>query len=168
MVSAKESGISDHLDLDAVPLVSRLCSANINPLATTLGGEIALVGYAIHEPVVEPGGRLRLTLFWEALKSPTRDYTAFVHLTGPDGRIWAQRDQQPQLGVAPTRFWAPDQDVRDPYELTLPSDAPSGTYALHVGLYDRDTMRRLPAEGAGGNDPDRVLLGHVEVGRPSP
>jgi hypothetical protein len=51
------------------------------------------------------------------------------------------------------------------HPLTIPADAPPGTYHLEVGLYLLSTMTRLPATGAAG-DPlpnDAVLLGTIEI-----
>ena len=54
--------------------------------------------------------------------------------------------------------------VSDTYRFQLPGDAPPGSYAIEVGIYDPATGQRLTAL-----DPvrqftgDHVLLGSVEV-----
>jgi hypothetical protein len=71
------------------------------------------------------------------------DYTVFVHLVGPDGRLQGQADSWPVQGTYPTSQWTPGREVTDPYEVRLESDAPPGPYRVEVGWYDLDTMQRL-------------------------
>ena len=116
-----------------------------NPTDFRLGGSIALTGYDLSEG---PDG-LRLTLHWTCLAPMDRDYTVFVHLTGPDGTLVAQADGPPMGGDYPTSLWAPDEVVVD--ERAIPAEeVPPGTYRLYVGMYLLETGERLPAFDAGG------------------
>jgi hypothetical protein len=53
----------------------------------------------------------------------------------------------PLHNQAPTTCWIPGEIITDPYTLTLPSDAPLGTYTLYTGMYFWKTGERLPVEG---------------------
>ena len=72
------------------------------------------------------------------------DYTAFVHVVGPDGAVAVQDDRRPLDGFMPTRAWLPGQVVADTRSLRLPADAAPGEYTVYAGLYDLDTLQRLP------------------------
>lgn len=92
---------------------------------------------------IEPGETLDLTLGWRTETELTYNYTVFVQLLGPDGSLVAQDDRQPKDGFYPTSVWDVDELVTDTYTLTLPDDAPIGTYHLITGLYRPDTGERL-------------------------
>lgn len=115
-----------------------------------LDDAIALIGYRLSRSVVAAGDDLRLTLFWQTLMHTGRDYTVFVHLTSVEdaSRIWAQIDQQPAGGHRPTSTWRPAETVADEYVLKLPVDLPRGRYQLTIGMYDLDTMQRLPVHSS--------------------
>ncbi|MBI2942410.1 MAG: glycosyltransferase family 39 protein [Chloroflexi bacterium] len=133
-------------------------------LGYTLGESIHLVGFDIRDRSVAPGGKLRLTLYWQATSAVPRDYTVFTHLVDAGGRLIAQQDSQPQRGSYPTTLWAPGETVRDEYELTLPADAPSGSATILVGMYLLESGERLPVQDeAGRPSGDAAPLARVEV-----
>ena len=106
--------------------------ADFTAASTAFGGQIELTGYR-----VSPG---EIALRWQALVQPRADYTVFVHVLDPDGRIVAQDDSQPVAGKFPTGAWLPGETVVDVHPLTLPS----GSYTIQVGLYELATQQRLP------------------------
>ncbi|NOZ05930.1 MAG: glycosyl transferase, partial [Chloroflexi bacterium] len=115
---------------------------------------IALLGYDLQPSK----GRWSLTLYWQAVQGVDKDYTVFVHLVGPDGQIWAQHDAPPGGGFFPTSFWQSGDTVADTHELTLPADAPAGTYRLLAGLYDPGSGARLPVRTGSAGPADHLTL----------
>ncbi|CAN5727944.1 hypothetical protein BH10CHL1_BH10CHL1_39310 [soil metagenome] len=109
-----------------------------------LGGQITLLGVSLPaaQPL-KPGATLPVTLDWQAGQALTTDYTSFVHLLGPDGKLVAQQDKQPQISFLATHLWQPQQTMRETYTLSLPADAQPGRYQLLAGLYDA-AGQRLP------------------------
>ncbi|MBI4789485.1 MAG: glycosyltransferase family 39 protein [Chloroflexi bacterium] len=105
---------------------------------------IALLGYDIRDD-------RQVTLYWQALSEMDRDYTVFVHVLDREGKIVAQNDHQPQDGNYPTGIWEPGENVRDDFALTIPDNAPDGTYRIMIGWYDFKTGARLPVRDAGGD-----------------
>jgi hypothetical protein len=93
---------------------------------------------------VERGGLVRVNLEWQALQTMRESYTVFVHLVGPDGRLYGQRDYWPVEGTRLTSSWQPGEIIRDPHEVRLAPDAPDGPYTVHIGLYLLETLQRLP------------------------
>jgi len=55
--------------------------------------------------------------------------------------------------------------VGDPHELSIPGDAPPGTYWLKVGMYSPATMQRLPVvdPGQAALEQDSVLVKELRV-----
>ena len=95
------------------------------------------------------------------------NYQTFLHVTGPEGYIWAQEDHiNPgmQPGGFPTTRWPLDKYVWDEYAVTIPGEAPEGVYTLHVGVYLLDTMERLPVfRNSGQYAGDRLTLAPFEI-----
>ena len=111
-----------------------------------LGGQIALLGVTLPPPAtVKRGASLPVTLAWQATQTMTIDYNSFVHLLGPDGKLVAQQDKQPQASFLATHLWQPQQVMQEVYTLTLPPDAPAGQYQLLAGMYDANGQR-LPVQ----------------------
>ncbi len=130
-----------------------------------LGNEVTLWGYDMETLLVHPGEPLRLVLYWRAMREVGQDYTVFVHLIDGAGRIWGQRDGQPENGFYPTSYWEVGEVVRDEYEVVVDPGAPPGFYRFEVGMYLRATGKRLPIIHEQGQEAgDSILLGEeIEV-----
>jgi hypothetical protein len=134
-----------------------------NSLQVNLGGQVTLLGYDVSPEVVQPGQFLDLTLYWQARRPMTEDYTVFTHLIAADGRIVAQQDNQPAEGRYPTSIWDTGEIVVDRYHLTIAPDAPGGEYHLEVGMYLLATLERLKVASGDEKGQDRILLDLVFV-----
>lgn len=140
------------------------------PLQATLGEAVALRGFDLSTTSLAPGDELAISLYWQALDGMDRDYTVFVQMLGPDGKLIAQSDAYPLGGRFPTSRWVTGELVRDVHRLALPRDVGPGWNRVIVGMYRLDTLARLMArvEGRDGTTErgDHVVLGAVEVESP--
>lgn len=127
-----------------------------------LGGMIRLLGYDLSAERIAARGELQLTLYWQAVNTPDRSYTVFVHLLDPAGRIAAQHDGVPNDGASPTSGWLPGEVIVDQHRLSLGQDAMLGMYRLEIGLYDAETLERLAiVDGQGRPLGDHWVLPQV-------
>jgi hypothetical protein len=126
------------------------------------GGKIELLGYSLSAEAAAPGDRLTVTLFWRAQAEMEDNYTVFVHLVGPDGRLSAQHDGQPVGGTYPTSLWLSEEVVTDVHEMTLRVDAPAGDHWVEVGMYVAETGARL-VNSLTGSDSARLQTIRVEA-----
>jgi hypothetical protein len=134
------------------------------PPLGTFGEAIELLDASLSEPgETRPGDWLRFTLTWRAQRPVGQDLTVFTQLIGPDGRVWGQQDNPPRGGWYPTPLWRPGEVVRDDFAFTLDPLAPAGSYQLVVGLYDSQTIQRLPVRTADGWQADYVSVSQVTV-----
>lgn len=132
--------------------------------ALNFDNQVLLIDSRLERDTVKPGETLKVDLTWQGLKSWVEDYTAFVHLIGPDGKVYGQVDQWPVQGTLPTSSWTAGQVVDDSYTVTLPPDAPRGQYQVEVGWYLLATLRRLNVlDSAGRPSDDRVIVGEFTV-----
>jgi hypothetical protein len=108
-----------------------------NRVSYQLGEGIELLGHDW-----DPEGTT-LTLYWRSDQSVTDDYVVFVHLLDGQERLAWGADGPPLGGLYPTSAWEPGRVVVDPRQLALDELLP-GSYLLAVGLYNPDTLVRLP------------------------
>lgn len=163
LLSADNQNISDkyyleRLEFQPVP-PSPDDLAHSRPLNVRLGDSISLLSYTIRTD-----NSPRLTLYWQSVKSVTKDYTVFVHVLDSSGRIRGQIDRQPRNGTYPTSAWDAGGIIVDEY--ALPVDLAAGEYHIEVGMYEFPTLIRLPITDSNGNDlndhlilPDAIHLG---------
>lgn len=148
----------DYLALGDLPAAPK------DNISADLGTSIRFLG-AEHPSLAQPNESLKIRLFWQAMAESESNYTTFVHLIAPDGQLVSQQDQPPLGGFFPTSAWEADDLIFDDYVLQLPPDAPAGRYELRVGMYDPETVQRLPVvmDGDAPTAGDSVLVGSIEV-----
>ncbi len=114
-------------------------------LRANFGNEILLVGMDPPPTVVHPGDQVIFQLYWQALRPARASYTMFVHfIREGDPHPLAQHDKLPLDGDYPTLAWAPGETVVDTYTIKVPSNVRPGTYNLVTGIYQLQTLQRLP------------------------
>jgi hypothetical protein len=123
-----------------------------------LGSTIQLIG---HSTNLSDNSTVNLTLFWQPKATPPADYTVFVHLRD-SGATVTQHDGQPLDGAYPTSQWQPGEIVIDPITFPLPENMESGTYTLFVGLYQLDTLERLPVANDTTGE-NAIFLGEITL-----
>lgn len=122
-----------------------------HPTQLRFGDRIALLGYEIEPTEVNPGGKVHLTLYWQAKAPIAEDYTVFVHLLDGSGALRSQADGMPWHNSFRTSRWPPGMLIPDEYELTVPEDVPPGEYRVTIGLYLWQSGERLPIRTADGD-----------------
>ena len=141
-------------------------------LDATFGHELRLRGFtlALHGGAARAGGSLPVTLYWEAVVPPTRDYRIFLHLCrNCDMPPVALDDGPPLGGYAPagmTTTWRIGDPVHDERSLPLPHTLPPGRYTLVLGVYSGDgaPASRLPIVTRAPTLPDnRLVIGSIDV-----
>jgi len=128
------------------------------PLDTDFGGQVNLTGVDLPVTRLAAGQALPLTLHWQAIETPAKSWTVFVHLIDEAGQIVSQQDQMPGGGQFPTTGWLPGEVLTDSYQLQLPAGTPAGQYRLRLGLYDVNGFSRLPLLEGGQIVGDHVVL----------
>lgn len=161
-------------DVDGYYVFRRARLQIANPLQSTLGENISLLGYelasqdpygaysrCIHPCTACPGQSLRVTLYWGCSGSEDIDYSVFVQLLSPEGQMVAQHDGRPGDGLRltelrhPSSFkrtsqWTRGDIHRDVHYLQLSADASTGHARLQVGMYNLESGQRLAARGSDG------------------
>src|SRR5262249_21076059 len=106
----------------------------------TVDGKPAAIGSDLE---AKPGHALSLDITWKALTRPSKDYSAFLHIsTARDVPAAAQADVT-MGGGYPTSAWRIGDLVSDHLSVTLPADLPPGQYPILLGVYYWQTGERL-------------------------
>ena len=158
-----------------VPVQSTAYITPSHPIEIKWSSHIQLRGYDVDKNEFHPGDTIILTLYYEE-RGPTeedntafphQDYTAFVHVLGPQNPasgnpLWAQNDSEPCHACYPTSRWKVGEIIKDLVVLQIPPDTPPGTYTLATGFYNLWTMERLTV--IHGETQDNVaVLGTIQV-----
>ncbi len=144
-----------------LPLTARLRAFAAPDLshaqAAAFGDALKMLGYDL----AQEQDTLTLTLWWQAIAAPGRDYKRFIHVYAPATEtIVAQDDAMPRTWTYPTSLWVAGEVVSETVTLDM-SAVPKGQYRVAVGWYDPEHPdTRLPARDANGQPSplDRIIL----------
>lgn len=126
------------------------------------GDRLRLVRQEISSNVLAPGQPLLIYLYWQNQQRLQGDYSAFVHLMDPSGRLVAQADYLLGGWLYPTSRWPAPYLAAAPTLLFVPPEAPPGEYQLLAGLYEAGAGERLWTESEAGRS-DTILLQRITV-----
>jgi hypothetical protein len=118
-----------------------------HPLDVRFGQVARLIGYDLPRQTFSASEPVTVTLYWQALEQAAgADYAVFTHVLAADGHLVGQHDGSPASGARPTGGWVPGEIIADPHAMTF-REPYVGAARVEVGLYDPDTMERVPMEG---------------------
>jgi hypothetical protein len=86
-------------------------------------GEVRLRGLTLSPDSRHPGDNVIVTLYWQALKKPSRPYSIVLSLLGRSQQVIAHADTYPGRGTYPMDLWEEGQLVEDKYTLRLTPEA---------------------------------------------
>ncbi len=134
-------------------------------LPVDVGGQVEFLGYAGQGEVGQPAACFakrgcKILTAWRVTAPVEEPRAIFVHLLTEDGEVAAQWDG---LDV-PVEGWREGDIILQEASFDLPADLPLGRYWLQVGIYNPETMERLPVLVDGTPLADRILLETVRVG----
>jgi len=101
------------------------------------------LGYERLPYSVAPGREMVVTLTWQPILQPDKNYSTFVQLLDRAGNRVVGSDQFPGGDYYPTSLWKPGELLRDTHRFIVPADLPAGAYRLVAGMYLYPSMERL-------------------------
>lgn len=125
-------------------------------------GVATLLGYELADSELAPGADVHLVVYWRVHGPVFEPIASFAHLLDDQNDIVGQYDGFD----VPPRYWDPEAIVAQVYRFSINQDVQPGTHWLEVGLYNSQTMERLPVVDEAGNPfGSRLVLGTVSVER---
>ena len=132
----------------------------MRPYNVELADGIALSGYRLSAEELQADQSLNVRLFWRVHRTPTADYTLFLHLLHVKGDGSLEQlvgfDGPPGKGACPMTEWLPGEMVIHDVETVLPAVVPPGNLFLAIGFYMPSDMRRMPVALSAD---DHILIG---------
>lgn len=119
-----------------------------HPTDYTLDSQFRIIGYDLNSDTFNAGDVVEVTVYWLPLTTTDVNFSSFVHVGTVGTPPIAQSDKQHPAGRVMNEWWLPIGYLADFYSITLPTDLPSGEYAVLVGLY---TCALTPEGEACGN-----------------
>lgn len=144
------AGLSRRFDQSATPATFARSARGSQPADANFGNRARLIGFDLDTRRAVPGGRVPVTLYWQALAPIETSYQVFTHLESGSGPA-AQSDGVPVCWSYPTDAWRPGQIIADQHAIALPPEIAPGVYPLEIGLYRPDDFSRLDVLDAAGN-----------------
>jgi len=132
------------------------------------GDSIELIGYDLSSTSVRPGGQLKVTLYWRALKPLTVNYRSLAMIARVGDQGLLAQDDRVHPGGIPTSSWRTDHYIIDEHTITIPKNAPEMVYQVQVALYDPNTLAHLPVDGLSGSAAGQAILQQIHVLGPAP
>ncbi len=121
------------------------------PLDVNFANLIYLQGYSADLANIGPAGILPVALYWRpAVEMPqvAAMPKVFVQLRDRDNQVVAQADHFFYEGLFTLGEWQTlvktNEWLRDTAELSLPADLSRGPYHIYVGLYNPQSLERVP------------------------
>jgi hypothetical protein len=137
------------------------------PVNANFSDLVLLGGYTLDLTTVAPDRTVQLGLYWRPQTTQfKKPYKVFVQLRNQQNQTVAQADHFIYEGLLTGGVMGQLKDqhewLRDTADLALPENLPSGAYRLFVGLYDPDTLERVPLSGDTSGE-NAVLLETVSI-----
>ena len=148
-------------DLEQLPSLPR-----IRPTEADFG-DLRLTG-AFYQDHVLADDAICLALRWQLTRPTERAYKVVVILWDEAGRRLSGTDMlltNPRWGLS-TERWVSGEEQVNYYIVPVPLGTPPLSYRLTVGIYDAETMERLPFLDTNGNPAgDDFPLGEVKLAK---
>ena len=110
-----------------------------NRVDLTMSDELKVIGVDLPPDPARPGDQLGVSLTWQAVGKPQRDYGMVLGLVGANGLQVASAPQPLASAYYPTSEWRHGEIVQDTHWLRLPPELRSGRYTLALRLLDLAT-----------------------------
>jgi 4-amino-4-deoxy-L-arabinose transferase-like glycosyltransferase len=130
------------------------------PLPVRFGEVATLLGYELAEDHLAAVDEVHLVLYWRAQGPAYEPLSSFAHLLDSQSNVVGQYDG---FDVPPRR-WKAEDVIAQVYRFPVNPDAQTGAHWLEAGLYNPQTMARVPIlDERGTLLGDRLLLQEVVV-----
>jgi hypothetical protein len=160
-----EAPLARQFDQSATPAAFARSARGTIERRANFANLVQLIGYDLDTRRAYQGGRVPVTLYWQALAPIPANYQVFTHLENETAGLVAQADGVPVCWSYPTDLWRPGQIIADHHAISIPAEAPPGVYPLQIGFYLAETFERLDVLDEAGNPAGTSLtLEVVEVG----
>jgi len=145
-------------EIAAVKIIPQRWPEAGNETLATLGNGIELTAVSLDKTTAQPGETITIKATWRVTAPPGQSLTTLIHLAEAGQPPLATGDSRPLNNSYPTTVWETGEVIEDSYTLTIPDDLADGRYPIWIGMYNPDTLTRLPLTSSGQRQPNDVYL----------
>jgi len=113
------------------------------PTSVAFGDSILLNGFDTELKSKPSGTKLRVVLYWQALREIEEEYWVSMRLVDEQGHLASQLDRGPVYFAYPTTAWQPGETIVDSYDLPVLVGVPPGEYSLVLILYRPENLEEV-------------------------
>lgn len=132
------------------PIAGQAELAAATRLDVDWGGAVRLLAYRLENDRVQPGDKLVLDLYWQALQPPDADLLALIQLVDEGGQFLMYTDGSPSAGRDTTDRWTPGVPLASRHLLPIPAEGQPGDYHLTISLHPFGQQSWLAVTAADG------------------
>jgi len=148
----------------------KTCEDSLQCIDLTYADSLRLIGYRVEASAPQPGDWLPITLYWQATRPITQNYSTFIHLLTQlpltvTPTVIGQVNTYPNHGNWPTSQLPVGAILADTYYVPISPDAPApAVMQLAMGIFDFDDPQRAakPALNAAGQ-PISPIVGAIPL-----
>ncbi|MGB0383591.1 MAG: glycosyltransferase family 39 protein [Ardenticatenaceae bacterium] len=135
------------------------------PMIVDFDGGMTLLGINLPAGAAAVGGgKVPITLYFQARHEIPGFYTLFLHLNDEENHGYASYDGVPAQGRHPTRQWMPNAIFADSYLLDVAEVSEDKLLTLTMGFYDYSTLGRQAVLDENGQPVDnRAVLAQIRL-----
>jgi hypothetical protein len=158
---------TDYGDTFFLPRISIIATDEPQPLTNTAAYHFAegftLAGYDMPAQITY-GEDLNIAFHWQATQAVNRSLQQFIHIFDAEG-VPTAFDRTPFNVRFPTEDWIAGLNSIDTAQITLGEALVPGVYQVYTGMYDAQTIERIPVTD-NANQPIQdwaIYLGEFEI-----
>lgn len=128
--------------------------------AINFGDVIEFMGYDLkHGRVPE------IVYYWKAMKDVKKEWYAFIHFIGSDGKIAFQNDHILTSGGKNSSEWIKGEyyKTQKRFLIDKPEDLRPGIYSIRLGIWDPKTGKSLKVKEGLSSKMDEVIVGELRI-----
>lgn len=127
---------------------------------------LALAAYDLDQPIVSPGQKIHLTLYWRILAETEEDYWVLARLVGKEGQLLLEETHRLQFNDLATSALSSGQILQDEHVLAIPPECTEpAIYELRLSVYSPVTGQRLTIAGGAGEPSTEFSLVRIGIAK---
>lgn len=135
-----------------------------HPMELQFGDRIRLIGYDTTADEITPGVPFTITFIWEVQRNVGGGWMQFTHVADGAGESRINRDEGGEIRSRyGARRWHAGEWIRDPVEVTIPTDWGSDRAVFYVGFWREDDSARLDVTSGPEDGTDRGEAASIPV-----
>ncbi|MEJ2558343.1 MAG: hypothetical protein P8186_19420 [Anaerolineae bacterium] len=121
-----------------------------------------LLGVDLVQTTLQPGNEAYISFYWRLDIPLNKPFKVFIHVRDENGENVFQVDRPPFNGELPLDSWPLGTVVKETFWFDIPEILEAKEYTLYTGLYDPETLERIPPKQDTTGE-NAIMLGRMGI-----